>query len=200
MDYLNCDLVTIDNGVFSKYLGKAGMEMIIYPSTDSPAKVYNQHIRRSDAKYICFIHADASVNGFMDAIERTIKKHPDFGALGAVGSNRGTIWSRKGKVQEVMTVDSCCIIINTEHGLFFDEKDFDSFHLYVEDYCMQTIELGLKNYTLDLNAYEYAPDLHPISPFFIHHSHTWNRLGSNWGDYNKYRKILATKFPDVETT
>jgi hypothetical protein len=191
---------TIDNGVYSKYLGKSDLDVKVHPSTDSPARVYNKHIRKSSEQYLCFIHADVTSNGLKEAIERTIKAHPDFGALGAVGSNKGTIWGRKGLIQEVITVDSCCIVINTDYGLMFDEKTFDSFHLYVEDMCMQTRNLGLKNYTIDIDAFEYHEDLFLPVNFFAHHSHTWHQLGSNWGDYNKYRKILGYKWLDVETT
>ena len=191
---------TIDNGVYFDYLWGETLPIAVHPNCKSPAKAYNEFIRYSDAKYMCFCHADVTCQGLKEAIERTIKAHPDFGALGAVGSNKGTIWGRKGRIQEVVTVDSCCIVINTEHGLFFDEKTFDSFHLYTEDMCMQTRALGLKNYTLDLNAYEWKEGLNPEVPYFCHHSHTCHELGFAWGEYSKYRKLLGLKWPDVETT
>jgi hypothetical protein len=195
------EFMTIDNDTYKKYLSKSGLNPItIYQSTNSPAKIYNEFIRNSCAKYICFCHSDVSCHGLKEAIERTIKAHPDFGALGAVGSNKGTIWGRKGLIQEVVTVDSCCIVINTDYGLMFDEKTFDSFHLYVEDMCMQARSLGLKNYTIDIDAFEYKEGLSLPVDFFIHHSHTWHKLGSNWGEYNKYRKLLGYKWLDVETT
>ena len=197
---MDIDFCTIDNGVFRDLLGKSDLDVVVHASCESPAQVYNECVRFSDAQYICFLHADVTTDGLQEAIERTIKAHPDFGSLGAVGSNKGTIWGRKGLIQEVVTVDSCCIVINTEHGLFFDEKTFDSYHLYVEDMCMQTRELGLKNYTLDLNAYEYREGLKPEPPYFCHHSHTCHELGFAWGEYSKYRKLLSLKWPDVETT
>ncbi len=197
---MDIDFCSIDNGVFRDLLFKSDIDVAVHASCESPAQVYNEFIRFSDTKYICFIHADVTCQGLKEAIERTIKAHPDFGALGAVGSNKGTIWGRKGLIQEVVTVDSCCIVINTEHGLFFDEKTFDSYHLYVEDYCMQTRELGLKNYTIDINAYEWKNGLKPEVPYFCHHSHTWHQLGANWGSYNTYKKRLVQKWPDVETT
>jgi hypothetical protein len=197
---MNIDFFSIDNGVFFDLLGKAGLDVAIQAPCESPAKAYNDFIRFSDAQYLCFIHADVTAYGLQEAIERTIKAHPDFGALGAVGSNKGTIWGRRGLIQEVVTVDSCCIVINTEHGLFFDEKTFDSFHLYVENYCMEVRSLGLKNYTLDLNAYEGKEGLVPDAPYFVHWSHTCHELGFAWGEYSKYRKLLGLKWPDVETT
>ena len=197
---MDIDFCSIDNGVFRDLLGKSGLNVTVHPSCESPAQAYNDFIRHSDAQYICFCHADVTTNGLKEAIERTIKAHPDFGALGAVGSNKGTIWGRKGLIQEVVTVDSCCIVINTEHGLYFDDHGFDSYHLYVEDYCMLTRILGLKNYTIDINAYEWREGLIPEVPYFCHHSHTWHQLGSNWGSYDTYKKRLVTKWPDVETT
>ena len=191
---------TIDNGVYFDYLWGETLPIAVHPNCKSPAKAYNDFIRYSDAKYICFVHSDVTTVGLKEAIERTIKAHPDFGALGAVGSNKGTIWGRKGLIQEVVTVDSCCIVINTEHGLYFDEIDFDSFHLYVESMCMQTRALGLKNYTIDINAYEWKEGLNPEVPYFCHHSVTWHQLGANWGSYDIYKKRLVQKWPDVETT
>jgi hypothetical protein len=197
---MEIDFFAIDNGVFYDLLGRCDLDVTAYPSCESPAKAYNEFIRHSQAQYICFVHADVTCQGLEEAIERTIKAHPDFGALGAVGSNKGTIWGRKGNIQEVITVDSCCIVINTEHRLYFDEKTFDSYHLYVEDMCMQTRSLGLKNYTIDINAYEYREGLKPEPPYFCHHSVTWHQLGANWGSYNFYKKRLVQKWPDVETT
>ena len=109
--------VTIDNGPYEEYLGKSNMDITVLPSTDLPAREYNKIIRRTDAQYICFIHSDVTTSGMHEAIERSIAFHPDFGALGAVGVLNGYKWGRKGVKQEVMTLDSCCLVINTEYGL-----------------------------------------------------------------------------------
>jgi len=197
---MDIGFATIDNGVYDDLLGKCGLDVTVYKAIHSPAWIYNDHIRHCGNKYICFIHSDTRVQGLLEAIERTIHAHPDFGALGAVGSNNGTIWGRHGAIWEVVTVDSCCIVINAEHGLMFDKKTFHEYHLYVEDYCMQTRELGLHNYTLDLNAYENRDRLVVKEPYFVHHSHTLHQLGCSWGLYPKFRKLLSEKWPNVETT
>ena len=195
------EIVTIDNGTFHKYLGTCGLkDLIVYPSTDSPARIYNEHLRQTRYKYICFMHADVTTVGFRDAVARTIRAYPDFGALGAVGTLNRCWWGTRGQIHEVMTVDSCCIIVNTEHGLFFDEKTFNEYHLYVEDYCMQVRELGKKVYTLDLDGFEYKPGLDLKGDYFVHHSHTLNKKGCSWGSYPKYRKLLTQKWKDVQTT
>jgi hypothetical protein len=190
--------VTINNGVYNTYLGKSGLDVTIYPSTDSPARVYNDHIRGSNAKYICFIHSDVSCSGLENAIMRTIRLHPDFGALGAVGVFGGQRWG--SPVREVITVDSCCLVINTDHGLWFDDVTFDSYHCYTEDMCMKVRALGLKNYTIDIPAFEYKDGLLLPKHHFVHHSHTMNKLGGSWGSYSKYRTLLSWKWVNVETT
>jgi len=198
---MDLEFYTIDNGVYADHLGLSALSPItIHLSTDSPARVYNEHIRQSHAKYICFVHADVLTHGFKEAIERTILAYPDFGALGAVGSNKGTKWGRKGNIQEVITVDSCCIVINREHGLLFDEKTFNGFHLFVENYCMAIRATGRKVYTIDIDGYENEPDLVPSIDHFIHCSNTCHKLGFAWGNYLTYRHLLNDLWPDVETT
>lgn len=193
--------ITIDHsGNYDKYLSHAGLHPMIYPSTTSPAKVYNDYIRKSKSKYIGFIHSDVSTQGLTDAIKRTIKAHPDFGALGAVGAKHGIIWGRQGVMPEVVTVDSCLIVINREHGLWFDEVTFPEYHLFCEDYCMQCRSHGYRNYLIDIHAFEFEGKFSTSASFFSHHSVTWNRLGSNWGEYDKYKKLLKYKWPNVETT
>jgi len=194
--------VTINhNNAYFDYLGKAHLKnLTVYPSTDSPARVYNEHIRQSTTHYICFIHSDVSVTGLEDTIRRTIELVPEFGALGAVGSWNGTRWSRKGQLWELKTCDSCCIVINRDHGLLFDEKTFFSFHLYIENYCMEIRSKGFRVYTMDCNAYENKAGLVPVEPYFVHLSQTWHQLGSNWGEYNTFKHRLIEKYPNVETT
>jgi hypothetical protein len=198
---MDISFATIDNGVYADHLGLSNLSPItVYPSTDSPARVYNEHIRQSKSKYICFCHADVLCHGFKEAIERTIETYPDFGALGAVGSNKGTKWGRKGQIQEVITVDSCCIVINREHGLLFDQETFREYHLFVENMCMQIRATGRKIYTIDIDGYENEPDLAPSTDHFIHCSQTCHKLGFAWGNYQRFRHILNNKWHDVETT
>ena len=199
---MDIEFATIDHdGCYAKYLSQADLNPItVYPSTDSPARVYNQHIRQSKAKYICFIHSDVLTYGLKEAIERTIEKYPDFGALGAVGSNKGTHWGRRGLIREVITVDSCCIVINREHGLLFDEINFPEYHLFTEKYCMDIRYTGRKVYVIAIDAYENKPGLVPSIDHFIHCSITWHKLGSNWGSYNQSKKRLLEIYPEAETT
>jgi hypothetical protein len=198
---MDLEFFTIDNGVYDNHLGLSNLSPItIHPSTDSPARVYNQRIRQCLSQYICFIHADCLTHGFKEAIERTILAYPDFGALGAVGSNKGTKWGRKGNIQEVITVDSCCIVINREHGLLFDEETFSNYHLFVEDMCMQVRATGRKIYTIDIDGYENEPDLVPSIDHFIHCSYSCHKFGFAWGEYLRFRHLLNNKWSDVETT
>ena len=65
---------------------------------------------------------------------------------------------------------------------------------------MQLRDRKFRNYTIDLNAYEGTDGLQVAKPYAVHWSFTWNRLGSNWGSYDNYKKLLRLKWPKVETT
>lgn len=167
-----------------------------------PATLYNKIIRKSTTKYICLTHTDVTFSpDFIDNIFKTIEQVPDFGALGIVGvdHNGKYHWASEHEIKRVETLDCCCIIINKEHGILFDEKNFNEFHLYVEDYCQQVNEKGLGCYTLLTNAAERPPsvtyhDIKEEKNFFNHHSVTLNRLGTCWGRYHEFKKILNEKW------
>ena len=102
------------------------------------------------------------------------------------------------KQHEVLTSDSCCVLINREHNIRFDEKLFDEYHMYVEDYCTQVrINLGRKIYTLPTN-WIWAQDQKNVitnhSNWFIHHGDTFGKEGARWGKWNYYKSRLDKKW------
>ena len=103
-----------------------------------------------------------------------------YGALWQ-GQNRVIVKANKNVQYEVVTLDSCGILINREHNLNFDDITFDNFHFYVEDYCCQTLEKGLKIYTFLENG------MH-------HHSATMKKQGCNWGKCREYKEQLCKKW------
>lgn len=179
---------TIDNGVYDKYLGKCGLDPIILPP-GSPAKSYNKVLRENEG-YICFVHSDVTCKGLLEAIEETIVDRPNH-VIGAVGN--GGRWAQKRRLFDITTCDSCCIVVNTEWGLFFDEDTFCEFHLYVEDFCMQALKNGIKCSTMYLDGYEGMVRGN-TDRYFVHHSHTLNQRGCNWGSYNEYKQKLNKKW------
>lgn len=211
-----------DKGVCEKYLYPSYNAMIAFnnnrhkinsvsiPSSDgNPAKNYNRMIEMANTDYIIFLHADVTFGpDLCERIAKTIKEVPDFGALGIVGVHEdGTYeWAKESYIYQVETLDCCCILINKKHGLLFDENTFNDFHLYVEDYCCQLKTLGLKCYTIEVNASEMSPSviydsLKEKYTCFNHHSYTLNQRGTCWGRYHEYKEKLNKKWGrEVKTT
>lgn len=167
----------------------------------NPAKNYNDIIRASTSKYIVLTHTDVTFSqDLIENIFNTIDAIPNFGALGIVGvcSEGKYHWAKKDKIQGLETLDCCCIIINKDHGIFFDETTFDEFHLYVEDYCCSVNSNGFGCYTVLTDAGEVPPvkkyrDMIGES-FFNHHSVTFNERGACWGRYNEFKELLNKKW------
>lgn len=190
--------------VFSKYLEQsiqnAQQDYMIYwrkSTLGKPAELYNQLIDQCESKYLLLVHQDVSFSpDFLDYVNYAINVYPDFGAMGTVGNFKNNIeWGRKGVINEVTTLDGQCILINKEHGIRFDEKTFDEYHLYVDDYCMQCQDKGLKVYTFPVEAAEGSPDLDvSLTSGFVHHSATVNERGYCWGRYNQYMEKFNKKW------
>jgi len=190
---------TIDNGCYEIYLGLCSIHnMIIMEPDTSPARIYNRILEATPARYVCFIHSDVTCNGLEAAIMKTIAEYPGH-ILCAVGVDgpQGYKWSKADTVSRLITGDSCCVVIDKEMGLMFDDKTFNGFHCYVEDICMQAGKVS----TILIDAFDGLNPL-PAYPdkYVIHHSHTLRRSGAAWGDYWKYRALLETKWPGVQTT
>ena len=105
----------------------------------------------------------------------------------------------KNKIFKVTTLDSCCILINKKHGFKFDEKTFDEYHFFVEDYCMQIKYKAKLNIFLfktnfycksEINDYNKIID----NNYFFHGSNTFINKGSRWGNWLKCKKLLDKKW------
>lgn len=76
----------------------------------------------------------------------------NWGALGIAGSAkeaRRWTWGYNLDVpKEIETLDECCIILNKKNRLFFDEKNFNKFHCYGIDICLQARNKGLSNFVI----------------------------------------------------
>ena len=190
--------VTLDNGCYEKYLGMCPMPnlIVISPPGPSPATTYNEVFDKTDERFVCFIHSDVTYDGLLGAVERTIRARPGYliGAVGVVGHEY--VWSAKGGLADIETADSCCLVVDKEMGLRFDDKTFDGFHLYVEDICKQAGRVT----TMDINAYDGLVMPEAIGDYFIHHSYTYRRQGAMWGEYKKYKERFLAKWPGAHTT
>ena len=202
-----------DNNIYEKYIAKSlsrlkGSYDLILKRNKRPAQAYNEIINQSKNKYIILLHADVTFSDdFIDVINQSISKYPDFGAFCCVGVSKKIfnkvkiVISDVNNQHEVLTSDSCCIVVNKEHNIKFDDKIFDEYHMYVEDYCAQVrINLGCKIYTPPTNWIwvqdydENLIDITIIKKWFIHHSNTFSIKGARWGNWLEYKKRLDEKW------
>lgn len=193
-----------DEVVFNKYLGPSlsklsgNFEVIKTSPKNFPAANYNEILKKSKNRYVILTHQDISFSTtLLNRIERTINFNPNFGVLGLVGvdSNKKYYWSELDQQYELQTLDCCFIVVDKNNNILFDEIIFNDFHLYVEDFCLQTKKLtGKSPYTILISKNPKTED------FLCHHSITLKKLGSRWGKYNEYKKRLHDKWGDVKTT
>jgi GT2 family glycosyltransferase len=64
---------------------------------------------------------------------------------------------------EVQTLDELCIIGNRSDPFKFDEENFDHYHWYGADICLQAIAAGRKNYAIDAECFHISDG---VSNFF----------------------------------
>jgi len=203
-DEITIGYIDHDQEVFSKYLkpslSKSGVSSISVSSQSSGAKSYNKILDEAKTKYVLFLHQDVGFGpGLIEAIEKSIEAHPNFGAMGIVGFDfaNNTIWSSPDVCKEVERFDACCLLVNKEHGIRFDEKTFDDLHFYVEDYCMQTIARGLKNYTMAYPSWQFDEDesFDVNKKYMKHIGSTYKKAGNKmWGKYGEHSHKFAEKW------
>ena len=162
------------------------------------ASLYNLLARLHGPSVRIFVHPDVSfpsdfVGRILSAIDSLQRANAEWGALGVVGRSweGDYVWGHEiDEPVEVCVVDSCCVVIDRTSGLSFDQRRFDGYHCFVEDYCMQC-------HAGDLGVY--------VVPSQVEHvGATYAREGSRWGQYPVYRKRLQKKwgrrYPGMTTT
>lgn len=202
-------LLNHNNDIFEKYVKdslkiiKDQCEIIIIKDLN-PAKAYNEIIKKSTNDYILFTHIDVLFDDyFIESIKNSINLFPNFGAMGVVGVIkpflRKKIYMKSTATsnQLVTTLDSCCILINKKHNINFDSVNFNEYHHFIEDYCMQVkYNLNLKTYLISTNFYCDTLNKKPskLKNYFYHGSNTIKEQGSRWGKWMHYKKILDKKW------
>ena len=176
-------------------------------SGEMPSKIYNQIIDKATTDIIIITHEDVTFTpDLLDNIDSTIKElGDDWSTLGLVGRDRYSIqyknnWCKADKIFECDTLDCCFIVLKKSDGVKFDEINFNGFHLYVEDYCAQArLKTNRGCFTIKMQS-SGDVDIIEAPSMIQHHSSTFRRLGANWGDYNKYKKVLNDKWDGLKTT
>lgn len=156
--------------------------------TNNIASIYNMLLKLEGPEYLALLHPDISFKehffaDVMTAIETLSRSGKKWGALGIVGRSweGDYLWCHHvSEPTPVCTLDSCSLIISRSNGLSFDDKRFNEFHCYVEDYCLQCHDKGLGVFVVPTVA--------------RHGSATKNVRGSAWGKYRRYYWTLRLKW------
>lgn len=191
--------------IFKKYLDKSltaanfsGRKYIVDNIdniiTTNIASIYNSILRIMGSDLKIFLHPDVSFNHdfFLDIMEQIRLLENEgikWGALGIVGRsfNGEYIWGHEiNRPAKVCCLDSCSLITKTSFNMIFDQNNFDGFHSFIEDYCLQCHAGGFEVMVIPVKAY--------------HASATMRQEGSQWGDYIKYRKRLGRKWKKLFKT
>lgn len=132
----------------------------------SAASALNYGAKNARGKYLVFVHQDVVLRGddWLSRAEKILNQISKLGVAGSAGLNlknqrvgyindRGKIWGKSfKKPQKAQTIDECLLIIprNIFKKLEFDEQNFDHWHCYGVDYCLEVKKLGLSVYTIPL--------------------------------------------------
>ena len=199
--------VVIDDEDFAKYLvpsvSRMGNYSIVYRrgrKNASLAEEYNNILKTVKQRFVLFAHPDFEFSSDFLIFANYIYDQDLIGAIGMYGIdfNLKYTWGG-GKPDkspipacarvisdfscEVASLDSACILIDQNHGLFFDEQTFDDLHCHVEDYCFQQRFLGRKIVVCKVSNCN-------------HYGTTTNKLqaGCGWGKYSLYHERILRKW------
>lgn len=133
----------------------------------SASKALNEGIQIAHQDWIICCHQDVSFpKGWLSKVVANIEmakvlSKNKLGVLGTAGvldtgEKRGYMqdgnygyWNDGGvKFGTCQTLDECCLIFDKSTGLRFDEN-FNDFHFYGADLCLQALDRGLYNFGID---------------------------------------------------
>jgi hypothetical protein len=177
----------------------------------NPAKNYNNIIDNCKTRWLILCHEDISFShDLLERIETSIslwgKKDFVFGGIAGPEKYGKVIKSRKNVSDKILTTDCCFIVIDTNNSVRFDEDTFDDFHLYVEDFCIQSV--NNKNGYGSLILCDFLTgnqwrsiDQENKSSWIYHAGYTVSQRGYSWGRYHEYRARLRNKWGEgIQTT
>ena len=138
----------------------------------SAAESLNYGGRKSNGKYIMFVHQDVKLadENWLDQVEKILDDIHDLGVAGCAGiggtgiakgciDDNGKLWGTPiNKPTPVQTLDESLLIIPKEvhNKLQFDSQTFDGWHAYGADYSLSVKEVGLRAYVIPAFIHHYS--------------------------------------------
>ncbi len=186
-----------DKTIYDTFLGpslhrlEGDFDLIKTTDEKFPAENYNKMKDQCKTKYLILTHHDVSFGPFLlRDIEFSLNNAKNVGAIGMVGKTKENVqtWRTLDTIHELDTLDCCFICFNKDEKARFDEKNFNDYHLYVEDFCAQLNRTyNKKIYTIQTSE-------------LYHHSATLKKRGGQWGRYKEFKQKLLKKWPGIKTT
>ena len=166
----------------------------------SAAQALNIGIKKARANIVVLCHQDVIffqnwIEMLFERIKEIESKDKNWGVLGTAGidtadNTLGVVYNVGGSFEwrsttrstyrSMQTLDEHCMILRKDSNLRFDEQNFDGFHFYGADICLNAISRGMKNYGI----------LCPL----VHNSGSSGSLGSGQKEFTKFLNALAKKW------
>ena len=167
------------------HVNPADLVLVVNSEGKPLSSIGNKYLDNSECAVFGLVHADVVFGpGSLEVLLRTAAAGSVCGVVGRnpdISGERGYIWANKNP-GPVSTLDSASCFFRRDLGLRFDEKTFDSFHLHVEDLCIQAGQRGIPIVVPAADAYH---DAHEVN-------------GRLWLDqYWSYYPRLQAKWPGV---
>jgi hypothetical protein len=136
----------------------------------------------AEGEYVIYCHQDLRVpENWLSKISEHINNTSNFGFLGMAGvkykvsnENDGAVYLTNekqldfyrrtiGNKFEIQCLDELCIIGKRSDIFRFDESNFDHYHWYGADICLQALSSGRKNYAIDADCTHLSDGVSNIS-------------------------------------
>lgn len=209
--------ISHDNEVFNKFLSpslirlEGDFDTLRTNDSLKPSQNYNLIINNCKSRWLILCHEDISFShDLLERIDLTLelwgKKDFIFGGVAGPEGDGKVVKSRKTGSTKIMTTDCCFVVIDTNSSIYFDENNFNDYHLYVEDFCIQSVTRRNLYGSLILCDFitkdQWEVMNHENNSSWIYHAgSTIAKNGYAWGRYHEYRKIFRDKWGEgVHTT
>lgn len=169
---VNDEAVFQQNLAASPPIQRGDLPLVVQRGHSSAATALNAGLDHSDADVVVFAHQDVFlpsdwVGQLRRAMDQLALRETEWAVLGLVGATAageivGHSWSTGlsrivGSTfhvpRQIVSVDEIVIVLNTQHGLRFDES-IPGFHLYGTDIVQTARKRGLESFVID------APVIH----------------------------------------
>lgn len=150
-------------------------------------QIGNWYLDRARGDVLGLIHADVSLTPMgCDNLARAALNNGLSGIVGKRISDETVVWSKDvppGGSIAVSTVDSCAVFIDRRQPYRFDTDTFDSFHLCVEDLCLQALQRGRSAVVPHAMAEHHPSEEQPgRDSWRTEHTRYWHKLRGKWPD------------------